>query len=73
LQACTHVTPYEDARTSWRALPRRVEECDKTWHVDCSQVEDFKATFGGNVPMGTVTVVKELEEEEDFWEYFVLG
>jgi hypothetical protein len=50
-----------------------VEECDKTWHVDCSQVEDFKATFGGNVPMGTVTVVKELEEEEDFWEYFVLG
>ena len=37
------------------------------------QVEDFKATFGGNVPMGPVTLVKELEEEEDFWEYFVLG
>ena len=37
------------------------------------QVDDFKAAFGGNVPMGTVTVVKELEEEEDFWEYFVHG
>ena len=37
------------------------------------QAEDFKATFGGNVPMGAVNLVKELEEEEDFWEYFVLG
>lgn len=51
------------------------------------QVEDFKAAFGGSVggsetvapggseavPVGLVTLVKELEEEEDFWEYFVLG
>ena len=36
-------------------------------------VADFQTTFGGNVPIGSVTVVKELEEEEDFWEYFVLG
>lgn len=52
-----------------RAVWRNVTK-DGMW---TAQVEDFKATFGGNVPMGTVTVVKELEEEEDFWEYFVLG
>jgi hypothetical protein len=40
------------------------------WHT---QAADFKRAFGGNVPMGPVTVVLELEEEEDFWEYFILG
>eukprot|EP00961_Rhodomonas_salina_P213455 2882921-Rhodomonas_salina.4 len=33
---------------------------------------DFRRAFNA-APIGPVTVVKELEEEEDFWEYFVLG
>ena len=54
------------------------DECDYLDDDACDRfalkaAREFQLACGGNIPIGPIHVVKELEEEEDFWEYFVLG
>jgi hypothetical protein len=58
-------------------LGQYFEEADYADGAACQRfalhaAHDFRNAFN-SAPIGPVTVVKELEEEEDFWEYFVLG
>lgn len=53
------------------------EECNYMDQAECESfaaraTRDFQRLFG-RVPVGPIYVVKELQEDEDFWEYFVLG
>uniref|UniRef100_A0A7S0EZJ1 Uncharacterized protein n=1 Tax=Hanusia phi TaxID=3032 RepID=A0A7S0EZJ1_9CRYP len=55
-----------------------LDECDYLDDDACDRfalkaAREFQIACGGNIPIGPIHVVKELEEEEDFWEYFVLG